>query len=243
MISLVITNYNRSDLVIEAFSKVLNNDYINEILIVDDCSDINIFNKLKDLINNLKNEKIKLIRNEKNLKPFLNKCNSIKQAKNEWVILLDSDNILDNDYIDKIKNLKNIDKNTVYVPEKLMRENFIGWDYSSLKNKIINKDNVKYYYHTQPYSGIIDTLLNTGNYFINRDEHVKATSNINIDESLSVNDALYFSFLWLSTGNNIFVVDDLKYYHRVHQGSWYINNMSGCQYSSKRIAEKINVMI
>jgi len=60
MITLSITTYNRSELVTESFDKVITDDRISEIIIVDDFSSIEIFNDLKNRIDNLKNSKIKL---------------------------------------------------------------------------------------------------------------------------------------------------------------------------------------
>jgi hypothetical protein len=47
-------------LVTESFDKVITDDRISEIIIVDDFSSIEIFNDLKNRIDNLKNSKIKL---------------------------------------------------------------------------------------------------------------------------------------------------------------------------------------
>jgi len=114
MITLAIPNYNRSELVIESFTHVINDHRINEIIILDDFSDIKIYNDLNSKIQNINNPKIKLYRNDSNLGAFLNKKKSVILSNNDWIILLDSDNIINTDYIDTI-----IDKNdtkTIYSP-------------------------------------------------------------------------------------------------------------------------------
>ena len=122
MFTIAITTYNRLDLVIDSFSSVLDNELIDEIVIVDDCSEDTLFNNLKNKLDELKSDKIKLYRNESNLKPLMNKLEAVKHSKNEWVILLDSDNKLNDNYIDTIKNIGK-DKNTLYIPEKLLHFN------------------------------------------------------------------------------------------------------------------------
>jgi glycosyltransferase involved in cell wall biosynthesis len=98
-ISLAITSHNRSNKTIRSFSNVLSDDRITEIIIVDDHSDDKNFNDLSNQINLLKSPKLKIHRNTKNLGAFLNKCRAIDLTSNDWVILLDSDNIIDIHYL------------------------------------------------------------------------------------------------------------------------------------------------
>jgi GT2 family glycosyltransferase len=162
MITLSITNYNRSELVIDSFTNVLNDDRINEIIILDDFSSIEIYDDLKSRIENLKNTKIKLYRNDSNLGAFLNKKKAVTLSSNDWVILLDSDNIIDTDYLDNISDKRDI--KTIYSPSHavcespiLNYESYIGVvDKEGYKNNISNG------------RSIWDCVFNTGNYFFNK---------------------------------------------------------------------------
>ena len=236
MISLAIPNFNRSGLVIEAFIKVINNNLINEIIIVDDCSSIEVFDKLVVFIADLNNNKIKLYRNDVNLKPFMNKYETVKKCNNNWVVLLDSDNIINNDYIKIISKL-NKEDDIIYTPETLYKTNNggVGWTYKEFNNMFINKNNIKSYINSSNF----ETCLNTGNYYFNRKKYINVINNNYNDVKLSVNDALYFSYLWLLSGNKIKVVPDLYYIHRIHEGSWYLNNYDGCIASTSDIKRKI----
>ena len=73
MITLSISNYNRTDWVIRSFINVINDDRISEIIICDDFSEIGNFEKLSQLINQLNSKKISLYRNDSNQGAFLNK--------------------------------------------------------------------------------------------------------------------------------------------------------------------------
>lgn len=236
MISLAIPNFNRSDLVIEAFIQVMNNDLINEIVIVDDCSSVGVFDKLTGLIADLNNNKISLYRNDVNLKPLLNKYETVKKCNNDWIILLDSDNIINNDYIETVSRLDKED-DTIYTPETLNKINNggVGWTYKEFNNIIISKNNVKNYIDNSNF----ETCLNTGNYHFNRKKYMTVIVNNYNDVKLSVNDAIYFSYLWLLSGNKIKIVSDLHYIHRIHEGSWYLNNYDGCTASTIDIKRKI----
>jgi hypothetical protein len=235
MISLAITTYNRTDLVVESFLSVLNNEYITEIVVVDDFSDESIFDDLKLKLDELQNDKIKLYRNGSNLKPLLNKLETIKHCQNEWVILLDSDNKITNDYIDVIKKLDK-DENILYVPETLLRfndEKII--DFCNIKNCFIKIENIKDYLNKPE----IDTVLNVGNFFVNKDKYLDTFLGKNLDIGLQTNDAFYFSYLWIISNRIINVVDGLSYYHRQHDGSWYLNNRSECDNNTRELINQL----
>jgi len=236
MISLAITSYNRSDSVIESFIQVLDNPTINEIIIVDDYSDTKEFIKLWNLVNNLGSDKIKLYRNEVNLRPFKNKYTAVKYCVNDWVILLDSDNIIDNEYIEIVETMDK-DEGVLFIPETLYREGkkSVGWCYSEFTGLIISKDNVKKYID-RPF---FEALLNTGNHFFNRARYMQVVEKTEEDPELSVNDAIYFSFLWLVNKNRIKVVPGLYYIHQATKDSWWAVNSKKCCLSASIITLKI----
>lgn len=235
MITLAITTYNRSDMVIDAFISVLNNDLIDEIVIVDDSSEESIFEELKTKVNQLENNKIKIYKNEYNLKPLLNKLEAIKKSTNDWIILLDSDNKITDEYIQIIQNLER-DKDILYLPEKLLNfDDSIISDFCSLNNFVLNKNNIKGFVENNS----ITTILNVGNFFVNKYNYINTFENSSFEENLQTNDAIYFSFLWISNNLNIKIVDNLKYYHRQHSGSWYSNNKIECENNTTKVIDKI----
>lgn len=222
MISLAITTYNRSDLVIESFINVLNNDIITDIVIIDDCSDITIYENLRKLIMSLNHKKIRLIRNKHNIGVYLNKINAIKRSYNKWVILLDSDNVINNDYIKKITSLQ-LEDNILYCPSVLYDVTLtnVQWDYSEFCGKDIDRFNITDYV----YDSNFQTSLNTSNHFFNRQTMLEAQSRADVDISeISGGDSCYTSYLWLLSDNKINIVDNLYYGHRIHEGSFYIKH-------------------
>ena len=243
MISLAIPTYNRPEMTLESFAKVLDNPLISEIVIVDDHSEFSNYVKLWNAVQALNSDKIFLLRNATNLKPLRNKYEAVKSCGNEWVILLDSDNIIDNEYVNVLGKIGDLDKNTLYCPEKLI--NLRGqtiWDYSEFQygdysevqydiNKIAAVRNVN--------NGNFQTFLNTGNYFLNRNEYLRVHESNDISKELSINDAMYFSYLWLKAGNNMGIIPGLNYIHRVHKGSWYKNNQKECGRATDEIIKLI----
>jgi glycosyltransferase involved in cell wall biosynthesis len=213
MISLCITTYNRTDLLFESFSQVINDERISEIVIVDDHSPMEVFNTIfwytKDI------PKVKLYRNEKNLDCYKNKREAVSRASNDWVIIFDSDNIMTKDYVDAICSRKfEFNKDTILQPNAA-RPHFIFREYSGL---VIDKHNVSIHMDESPFS----TMLNAMNYFVNRDEYLRVWDG-SVDPVTS--DSIFHNYNWLKAGNSIYVVPGLEYEHRVHNGSHYQNNI------------------
>ena len=95
-ISICIPFYETHDLTTNFLDSIINEDFINEIIISDDCSQKKF---------NYQNNKVKIYRNKINQGAFRNKYISVSKAKNQWVLLLDSDNFIDLDILKKFLNI------------------------------------------------------------------------------------------------------------------------------------------
>ena len=90
-ISVVTASYNYQDYIKEAVQSVLDQTYKDwELIIVDDCSTDNSV----EVIKSFKDERIKLFINEKNLGLKETVKRGIENATGEWVVFLESDDIL-----------------------------------------------------------------------------------------------------------------------------------------------------
>jgi glycosyltransferase involved in cell wall biosynthesis len=211
MITLCLTNYNRTDLLFESFAQVIDDDRISEIVIVDDHSDMEVFNRVFEYTRTI--PKVKLYRNEKNLDCYRNKREAVSKSSNEWVIIFDSDNIMTKAYVDAIHK-QEWWEDEILQPSAA-RPHFVFTSYSGLD---VDKHNVSIHMDESPFS----TMLNAMNYFVNRDEFLRVWDG-SIDPVTS--DSLYQNYNWLKAGNSIYVVPGLEYEHRVHNGSHYQNNV------------------
>jgi hypothetical protein len=113
--------------------KYLANEYINEIIITDENG--NDVEKIKCAF---PDSKLVLIKNERRLGPFLNKLKACSFAKNEWIVLMDSDNFANIDYFEIAKNyIQHLgeQKNIILAPSKA-QPNF---DYSHLSGFIYKR--------------------------------------------------------------------------------------------------------
>ena len=97
-ISVVTASYNYHDYIKETIQSVLDQSYQDwEFIIVDDCSTDNSI----DVIKSFKDERIKLFINEKNLGLKETVKRGIENATGEWIVFLESDDILAPDNIEK----------------------------------------------------------------------------------------------------------------------------------------------
>ena len=215
MITVAIPYYNSEKYLEQALELPLSSDFVSEIIIHDDCSE----NQIEST-----HPKIKIYRNQTNLGAFKNKYLAVSKASNEWVYLLDSDNYFFENSLDVVKNIKP-QRGRYYSPSQLHLVDD-GLD-QSLNGKI-----VKYDFGQVDGSGARDILksgsgefewlINTGNFFVNRDDYVSSMQTIINDPTYPYfeADAIVFTYNWLRRGNIIEVVDDLWYNHRLRSNSY-----------------------
>jgi glycosyltransferase involved in cell wall biosynthesis len=226
MITLAIPTYNRAEYVLESFSKVIGNDLITEICIVDDFSDYQIFERLQNIIreNQIADSnyrKVKIYRNDKNLGSFFNKLECVKMSNNNWIILLDSDNIIDNDYLDIVRDLK--DENVIYAPSHAVSDSSL-LNYTRYSGKVLSK--AEYKDLVTGFDVAWDCILNTGNYFFNREKYIECIEKEDHLINSLASDVYYLLYLWFKNLDNskFEIVKGLKYIHRLHGQSHYVNS-------------------
>ncbi len=212
-ISICIPSYNRFQMTLESFVQVANDDRISEVIISDDYSTDDSWQQLTAL--GTTNGKVKLFRNDSNQDCYWNKRIAIEHATNDWCILLDSDNIIDKSYLDAIFAIPEWSADTIYQPQ-WARPHFDFRPYSGLT---ITKSNVAEYIDKP----MFETMLNAANYFVNRDEYLLCFDS---SKDPVTSDSIFTAYNWLRSGNQIYVVLELEYEHRIHSGSHYQNNVN-----------------
>ena len=227
-LSVCITTWQRVELTLKCFEDVLDDIFVDEIIIVDDHSDIEIYNQLAEAVKDM--PKVKLYRNEVNLDCYRNKREAISKATNEFCIIMDSDNILTKDYVTRIYSQLWVEDIAI-MPEAAL-PNFIYSDYAGL---YIDKQNVSKYIDLP----FFETMLNCANYFVNRDFYLKA-----FDDSVEpvTSDSLFINYNWLMNDGMIYVLEGLRYEHLVHPQSHYITNCHRTGNFKDILIEKIRLL-
>lgn len=210
-ISIAIPTYNRVEFTIDSFLDVLNDERVDEIVIVDDASELCYYNELYDICINL--PKVKLYRNEKNQDCYRNKYIAITYCTNKWAILLDSDNKISGDYLDTIY-LHSWFQDTILTP-CFAKPHF---NFEPYAGELISHDNVCHFIDRP----MFEVCLNACNYFVNVSEYLRIWDGT-VDPITS--DSIYMISRWLEEGNKVLIVPELTYEHRVHEASHYKNNV------------------
>lgn len=216
MISACFTTYNRDTLLFEAVEPFLKDERITEIVISDDHSTEEIYQTILWKYNGV--DKVKIFRNEVNVDCYRNKKLAVERATNEWVFILDSDNIFSKEFIDAClcaqDFLSGNDANMAFAPS-FAKPHF---NFTELSGKLLCGDNI---------SSLLDigsctTMLNAMNYYVNRQEFLNVW-----DGSVNpvTSDSIFHNYNWLNAGNSIYVVGGMQYDHRVHSGSHYQQNV------------------
>ena len=233
-ISLCIPTYNRFELLINSFVSVLSDERIDEIIISDDASNLEIYDKVHDFVSGIK--KIKLYRNAENQDCYKNKYTSLTYAKNDFCILFDSDNEITSDYINKIFDVINWNNYSAMLPSWAMPH----FDYRKYEGYEITKENAFSYMDDSTFR----TMLNTANYFVNKDFYVQCW-----DGSIDPNnaDSIFMSSQMLKNGGKLYVVPGLHYEHRVddHKGEQpghFVSNQHKNMHLHGEIEDKIRAL-
>lgn len=234
-ISLAIPTYCRPGWLAECFSAVKDDPRIREIVISDDCSSDGSFDLLVSQFSAL--QKVRLYRNKSNLDCYRNKRQAVELATSEWVILFDDDNVLGKDYLDAIYRLPSWDPKTIYCPD--FAKPF--FNYMRFAGHTVDRTNVARFLNLPKVRGLpeFDTTLNTANYFLHRQSFLEAWSG-SIDPVTA--DTIFHAYNWLNRGGKFFVVPNMRYIHRVHDGSHYKNNRKRTGNLAARIIQKLKAL-
>jgi glycosyltransferase involved in cell wall biosynthesis len=192
-----------------------------EVVISDDASEISSFDALKAAVSLM--PKVKLFRNAINQGCYKNKMHSVNLCSSQYCVILDSDNILGKDYLDAVYN-EDWDTKLILAPSFAKP----GFDYRKFSNLIVTKENINQHFDEPNFS----TMLNTFNFFINKDEYLKVF-NATFDETVDpvASDSIYFNYCWLLAGNKMKIVDKMEYDHRLHPNSyWVINQVEATRF-------------
>lgn len=209
-LAIVIPTYNRYEMVQHAVADVIDDPRVGEIVVCDDASTNGSFAKLSKW----DHPKVALFKNEKNLDCYANKAQALRHAVDDWCILLDSDNHIGVDYINRLYQLPTWKPRCTYLPT-FAKPHF---DYREFAGKIIDMETVAAMMNNQTFT----TALNTANFFVHRQTYLDV---FNPDIKPHTADSIYMNYRLISHGNSLVFVDGLEYDHLIHDGSHYKLNV------------------
>lgn len=223
--SLAITTFERFELTIKSFEKVINDERIGEVIILDDASQDGSFEKLIEYFKDFQD--VRVYQQKINKGMSLNKRDAVSMCNNQWVILLDSDNQIGLDYLDAIPDY--LDEEIIYMPD-FARPNF---DYRKFNKMFIHKTNAKEFIS----DSIGNMCANTCNYLLNKKKYLEVYQE---DKSVMETDTIHFFYLWIREGYSFEVVEGMQYDHLVHPQSAWLQN---AKYNLKKGEETRNKIL
>ena len=233
-ISLCLTHFNNTELLLQAIDGVNGDHRIDEIVICDDYSELPNWDILTNSFDD-RYGKIRFYRNESNLGCYVNKARAIQHATNDYVIILDADNIIDRSYIDAIYACE-------WRPDTILQPEYArpAFNFTAWSGMTITKHNVAEIFITSnDKHGQFDVLLNAMNYFVHRESYLQIWEDC--PEPYAA-DTILQNYNWLSSGRQMFVTPGMQYYHRLHTGSHFIAHEKKSRELHKTIAEKIKML-
>ena len=198
----------------KTIANIHNVSNVKEIIVYVDGKDSDV-EKLLLLLKRYK--KLRVFQDYEKKGAFKNKCRIVNYCKEDWIALIDSDNVIGDRYIQALLKT-NINENVVYCPEAglpmLRYSRFINMDIGmSLTRSLLGNDRE------------FDMLINTGNYVFNRAKWIENTLGSRVSEFDPAGvDVAYTNYFLLKAGMVLKVLKGMMYRHAVHKGSYYLKN-------------------
>lgn len=242
-LSLCVTTYNRYQLTIDSIAKVIDDPRIDDIVIFDDCSTDGSSEKLVEYYTIAdKKGKVSIGRQKENVGMSQNKADAIEAARNEWVIIFDSDNVIDQTYLDAFYDYT---KRNPRIPHDLPREfifcpDFAKPDFDYRAFSQVAAPTYGIYNAKDAARCMIDSrfncLMNTCNYIVNRDFYLE-TYEHNPEHIAS--DTIWHNYNHLKAGGKFAVVPYMQYFHRVHDDSGFKKDITYNMQKTEQVRQLI----
>ena len=99
LVSIIMPSYNTAQYISQSIQSVLAQTYLNwELIIVDDCSTDNTENVVSVFLND---NRIKLLKNERNSGAAVSRNRALREARGKWIAFLDSDDLWEPEKLEK----------------------------------------------------------------------------------------------------------------------------------------------
>ena len=180
---------------------------------IDDGSDD--YGELKKVLKG--KPKVRIFRHEENMGGYLNKIYAVDACKNDWVIILDSDNWLSDKYLDSLYSVGKWSKDVLYFPERGEPR----LNYSVMVGDTVNSKSIGYW--LSRHQDLTKSLLNTGNYFVNKSMFLEV-ADPEIGKKGHIPCSIAFTFQWIKKGFDIQVIKGLTYTHTIRKNSYWRRN-------------------
>ena len=203
LVSVIMPVYNAEEFLDRSISSVINQTYDNlEILLIDDCSTDNSYNILKEYAK--KDKRIKVFHNQENQHVSETRNVGIRNSTGKYLYFIDSDDFIDNDYIEHLVNTAEKENADVVVNPNIYQYKNGGKRYDIFKN-INNKDkSFVNKYVIKKFSTVWYKLYK---------REIQKKYDIFFDNDIKVGEDGVFNIFFFSKSNNIIFISPNSFYY------------------------------
>lgn len=231
--SVAIPIHNRGRFLYRPLFNLLGHPGVSEIVIFDDCSAEDDYAQLEKTVGELETPvPIRLLRQSFNRKALVNKRCAVEQCREDWVLLLDSDNTAFRSFLDALAQLSCPRENFFYCASfAFPRFRFQALGYEPIDFpaacRMTADGRLRRFY-----------LINDGNCLVNRQTYLEASGKLG-DPVADQADAMLVNYELLSMGGALQLLRETTYYHRVEAGSRWIGNAAASKTRALAIFDRL----
>lgn len=230
--SVAIPHYNRGASIARPLRNLLNHPAVQEVIIVDDGSQEEQWRLARQEVEKIPhNGKIRMHRRDKNLGALRTKLECVERSSTPWVLVLDSDNTVFQNYLNALASLEAPRNDTIYCA---------SWAFPFFPFHELGAEAITFEKAGElSRSGLLKRvyIINDGNYLVPRDEYVRNVSEI-ADARNHAADVMLVNYRWLSAGNRIQILPSTSYFHRVEESSFWENTKESSKAEALRLFAK-----
>ena len=237
LVSILIPVFNRENLVGKTIESAINQSYANiEIIIVDNCSTDSTWELLQSYA--VKDNRIRIFKNTKNIGPVLNWKRCIDEAKGEYSKILFSDDLISANFV--YEAIKLFDEKTAFV---LAEIKLIG----NGALKTLGSYTSEKYYSTKEYLNDI-LLLNNLGFPVSPGAALFRTKDLSYSLELEIDNPMNLDYKIYGAGNDLLLflntvvmyktiktTNHAKAFFRAHKESFTISNQLGKYYDFSKL--------
>lgn len=232
--SIIVPMYNVEKFIARALESAINQSFKDiEIICVDDCGQDKSIEIAKEFAK--KDERIKIVQNEENLKLYLARANGVKHAQGEYILNLDSDDFLHKDTCLKCYELLKTHKNQhslacgeAQSAHEKYELDFIMFNLFSQDEKdgefklcqVANKTQIiNIHAFEAMYFGKDTHFYNVATKCIKRQTYLKALDFANVTRKFTIAEDILASMALLGVSKHIALLDEGLYYYCCNENS------------------------
>lgn len=182
--------------------------------------------------------RLRIVQNSENLGAFRNKRKAVSLADNAWVLLIDSDNVVEGEVIDRTVRGRSLDKNEIVHAVSHRRVHWeSGW--RDKHDKYFLPRMVRVEQFCMDRLGVVAVILalgrsstyflNNGNFLVHGPTYLNVAGSVpesEIDRAGAA-DVLLFLKYWFRTGKCLRISSFFHYSHGLRDGSFWLTSGNG----------------